>query len=90
MSKLPPRAYYTWLWADTTKHRWATSPTQDTSIPIYLSSSPTCPEAGGTFEHGRAGGRSITYRTRHVLEVGHGLNPFMVPLVVAVRANVKE
>lgn len=81
---------YTWMLADVTHTKSPRGtymgPAQDSSVPMFLGSSPSHPEVGETFElGGRTTGRVRRYEALAVLEVGHFQNPFPVSLVYGVR-----
>lgn len=59
------------------------SPSQDSDIPCFLGGGPECPVTHERFH----GPRHWVYEALAVYGVGHTLNPFPVPLVIAKMAN---
>ena len=77
-SKFKLGDYYKYMIADKTKHPHVISPISGARIPLYLGLGPEVPTGSFTCT-------GQDYVVENILEVGHRLNPFSCPLVMAVR-----
>lgn len=75
-----------YMLADKTNSKWADSPVQDGTIPIYLGNPGVDPpDMDKVCITRRVGNRDIGYRIDSTLSAHDPINPFDVPLLMLVR-----
>jgi len=73
---------------DRSEMTWATSPLQDSTMPLYLGQAPVMPKVGFIF--GASFWENGVVKVVEVLQIGDPLNPLNIPLVIVEKVGKQK